>query len=202
MSATVTWADAVAAIGGIATPIAVLSFGFLLNKRIKRIEALEWRNQELTRTRLAFYREIAEPINDLLCYFTFIGGWKELTPPDVIQLKRRLDKTFYVAAPLFSEESAAAYGSFMAACFSTFGAWGQDARLRTGFRRRREHLADQWRTEWDELFEYQENRPIHEEELRHIAHLYSCVLSSLVADIKLLEPRHAYTDAPVVMNAG
>ena len=44
-----------------------------------------------------------------MCYLTFVGRWKQLTPPDVIALKRDLDRFFYPVAPLFSTPTAAAY---------------------------------------------------------------------------------------------
>lgn len=202
MLVAVTWTDAVTAIGGVATPVVVLVFGFVLNKRIKVIESLEWRNQELTRTRLALYREIAGPLNDLLCYFTFIGGWKDVAPPDVVRVKRHVDKVFYVASPLFGEASSAEYRGFMEACFSTFGGWGADARLKTGYVRRKEHFGGEWNQEWESLFTYDGGGPVEEAELNRIKARYSSLLAAFVRDIQLLDVRPEYVDAPVVLNAG
>src|SRR4051812_34034144 len=92
----VTWAEALTAVGAIVTPIAVAVIGYGISTQLKRIEERRWRSQELIAARLRFYREIAEPLNDLMCYFTFIGTWKEHTPPEVVAVKRALDRTFHV----------------------------------------------------------------------------------------------------------
>lgn len=106
MPENVTWAAALSALGSVITPFVVAAIGFLLSRQIKRVEARQWRNQELIAARLGYYREIAEPLNDLMCYFTFIGTWKELSPPQVIDRKRSLDRTFHTLAPFFSVEVA------------------------------------------------------------------------------------------------
>src|SRR5262245_64621297 len=108
------------------------------NDQLKKWEANQWRNQELIKARLEYYKVLVPKWNDLMCYFTFIGSCKDLAPPQVIEFKRTLDREFYCAAPLFSDGVLTAYNEFMGACFETFGSWGSNARLRTGFGRRRE----------------------------------------------------------------
>jgi hypothetical protein len=57
-------------------------------------------------------------MNDLMGYLTYIGRWKELTPPDVVATKRDADRPFYSIAPLFSESAVEAYQGFLDQCFN------------------------------------------------------------------------------------
>ena len=82
--------------------------GYKLNQRLRQYEAGQWRNQQLIKARLQYFGQLA-PMLNVMCYLTFVGRWKELTPPDVIALKRDLDRLFYPVAPLFSTPTAAAY---------------------------------------------------------------------------------------------
>lgn len=201
MPENVTWAAALSALGSVITPFVVAAIGFLLSRQIKRVEARQWRNQELIAARLGYYREIAEPVNDLMCYFTFIGTWKELSPPQVIDRKRSLDRTFHTLAPFFSVEVARSYDEFMGLCFETFGTWGADATLKTSFRRRRDVSHDVWRPEWESMFEHAGDRPVAPDELERIKSSYNEVLARLVGDIQLTIARTGYATARVVLNA-
>jgi hypothetical protein len=185
----------------ISVPIAVLLIGHSFNRRLKLWEANQWRNQELIKIRVAYYQAAAPKLNDLMCYFTFIGQWKALTPPEVLAIKRRLDREFYSALPLFSAECAAAYDSFITACFEMFGSWGQDARLRTGYVRRRDVLADDWQPEWERMFTYREDEVIGDEELHQIRKKYDAVLGALARDIELFEARDRYATELVTPEA-
>jgi hypothetical protein len=199
--AEVTWTAALSAIGAVTTPFAVAGIGFLLSRQLKRIEARQWRNQELIAARLGYYREIAEPLNDLMCYFTFIGSWKEWSPPEIIEIKRSLDKTFHTLVPFFSVEVANAYESFMGRCFKTFGRRGADARFNTSYRRRQSVGNQPWQAEWNALFMYSTADPMPDEEIVGFRDSYNDLLARLVGDIELTDARTNYATAQVVLNA-
>lgn len=199
--AEVTWAAGLSAIGAVTTPFAVAGIGCLLSRQLKRIEAHQWRSQELIAARLRYYREIAEPLNDLMCYFTFIGTWKQYRPVDIIEMKRSLDRTFHTLSPFFGVEVVVAYDKFMGLCFDTFGQWGTDARLRTSFRRRKSSSMVPWHDEWDTMFSYRVDDPVPPEELEQIKASYNEVLARLVGDIQLTDARTNYASASVVLNA-
>jgi hypothetical protein len=74
------------------TPIAVVAIGYFLNARLRSIEERRWLNQKVIEKRLALFESMAPKLNDLLCYFTYVGHWKELQPPRIIGLKREPDK--------------------------------------------------------------------------------------------------------------
>jgi hypothetical protein len=44
---------------------------------------------------------MAPKLNDLFCFFLCVGHFQEVTPPEALQRKRELDKTFFANAPLF-----------------------------------------------------------------------------------------------------
>jgi hypothetical protein len=175
-----------------AIPILVATLGYRLNRRLKLWEASQWRNQELIKARFEYYQLIAPLLNDLMCYLTFIGTWKEHSPPDVVAIKRDVDRHFSVALPIFSHDCSKAYEDFMSACFQTFGKWGEDAKLRTGFVRRQEAFSGVWRQEWNDMFTHAKDQPVLPEEQERVRHTYDKVLGVLAKDIQLLEPRERY----------
>ena len=73
--------EVIRTLSALAIPIVVAFLGYKLNRRAKELEVSQWRNQELIKARLSYYQSLAPRLNDLLCYFTFIGKWKELTHP-------------------------------------------------------------------------------------------------------------------------
>jgi hypothetical protein len=137
---------------GFLTPCLLAGLGIYIHRVTKRFEDSQWRSQKLVENRLEIYSDLAPYFNDLLCYFTFIGGWKELDPPSVISLKRVLDKKIHLAAPLFSDEFLSCCTQFQSLCFETYNAWGFDARLRTFSGPREAVLAEKWDPNWSNLF--------------------------------------------------
>ncbi|MFT3786329.1 MAG: hypothetical protein QM770_09195 [Tepidisphaeraceae bacterium] len=139
-------------IAAVLTPLSVIVFGYWLNGRLKQIEHLQWANQKVIEKRLSVFEEISPLLNDVLCYFTFVGGWKELTPLKVVRLKRQIDRIAYVNAPLFPRGFVEQYNAFIGLCFDSYSGWGADAKLRTLSERRAEAAGPAWRPEWDECF--------------------------------------------------
>jgi hypothetical protein len=134
------------------TPLIVLLFGLWISRSLKRLEHLQWTNQKITEKHIAVFEELAPLLNDLLCYFTFVGCWKDLTPPEVIKLKRKMDRIVHVNAPLFSKGFLNKYYDFTSACYGTYSGWGQDAKLRTLWERRKKAAGDSWDVKWGTCF--------------------------------------------------
>lgn len=146
------WLEIAKLVAGLLIPVALTFFGVYIHRITKRFEHLQWRSQKLIEKRLAIYDDLAPHFNDLLCYFTYVGCWKELNPPDVVALKRTLDKKVHLASPLFSPSFFAACGRFQSLCFETYTGWGRDALLRTQFLRRKEARPTDWKAEWENCF--------------------------------------------------
>lgn len=139
-------------VGGLITPAVLAGLGVYIHRVTKRFEHLQWRTQKLIEKRLAVYDDLAPCFNDLLCYFTYVGCWKELDPPSVVALKRTMDKKIHLAAPLFSPDFFGACTNFQNLCFETYGGWGKDALLRTHFERRKQARPSDWKVEWNGCF--------------------------------------------------
>ena len=75
------------------TPIAVAGLGIFLARASRRLEQVQWANQTVVTRRLELFADIAPDLNKLLCFATFVGGWKELEPAGIIAIKRRVDET-------------------------------------------------------------------------------------------------------------
>lgn len=149
-----TWnsLEIVKLVAGLLTPAALAILGVYLHQVSKRFEHLQWRSQKLIEKRLSVYDSLAPKLNDLYCYFTYVGGWRDMPPPSVVALKRTVDKQIHLAAPLFSQDFLKALTTFQETCFETFTGWGRDACLRTDFEQRKAHFPEGWQPEWDALF--------------------------------------------------
>lgn len=162
------------------------------------------RNGELLKARIEYYRLLAPDLNTLMCYITFIGRWRDLSPIEVIELKRRLDQNFYSAAPLFSDPVRDSYTAFEASCFSTFGEWGEDAKICSGAYRRRQAWRRKdvaWLSDWDSMFTKNDEDPIKSQELAHIRTAHDKLIAALVQDLDLTRARSEYTTSLVSLNA-
>src|SRR5947207_10773523 len=95
------------------TPLLVALFGFTINRNLQRLTAAQWRNQKAVERRLTFFDQVAPWLNDVYCYVLQVGNWKELSPFEVIGLKRKLDKAFYVNAALFPSPLLRRYITFI-----------------------------------------------------------------------------------------
>jgi hypothetical protein len=164
-------------LAGLLTPAALALFGIYIQRVTKRFEHLQWRSQKLIETRLKIYEDLAPQLNDLLCYFTYVGCWKDLDPSAVVALKRIIDKKIFLAAPLFSPSFFSVCMEFQSLCFATYTGWGRDAMLRTEFQRRQEARPKDWNTEWNDCFSSPASDP------EAIRNAYKKVMEAFAADI-------------------
>ena len=112
------------------TPITVAGLGVLFARASRRIEQVQWANQIVVTRRLDVFAELAPGLNQLLCFATFVGGWKEIQPKQAIAIKRRLDETMYANRVLFSEKLFVSYQQFMSTLFAMYATTDADAHLR------------------------------------------------------------------------
>lgn len=190
------WTDILTAVSSAAVPVVVVFLGIVLSRR-------QSRNAELLRVRLNYYQRLAPDLNRLLCYLTFIGTWRDESPAAIVALKRSLDSTFFVAAPLFSPAAEKAYKSFIDSAFRTFGEWGQDALINSSAYRRRQFWkgVGGWAAEWDSMFALADEEDISKASLERFQSLYDSLLSALVADTNIARTRPRYTTNRVSQNA-
>jgi hypothetical protein len=140
-----------------------------------------------------------------MCYMTFIGGWRDDSPVEIVKLKRRLDTNFNCAAPLFSPDVLRAYDELMKTSFATFGEWGADARIRSNAYRRRQAWRGKdesaWLPEWDTFFEYEDSVTISANDLKNYRQRYDQLIAATVRDLSLTRARAHYTTDLVSLNA-
>jgi hypothetical protein len=134
------------------TPLVVAIFGFFISRRLKQLDLQQWRSQKLIEKRLAVYDDLVPDLNRLFCYFTYVGDWRDINPPEVIAMKRSIDRKIYLATPLFSPSFFEKTTGFMQFCYKTFNDWGRDATLKTKFERRKQSRPNDWKAEWDHCF--------------------------------------------------
>jgi hypothetical protein len=148
--------EVVKIITGFATPIIVVVFGYKFNRTMQQLTGTQWANQKIIEKRIAVFDELAPHLNDIYCYIMFIGNWKEMTPVDIIQKKRLLDKKMYVNAALFSHNLITVYNNFMGVCFETYVGAGHDAKILTtiqsGDGNQRDAFSLEWKESWNDCF--------------------------------------------------
>jgi hypothetical protein len=188
------WTDVVQAVAAASVPVVLGIAGVVFTRR-QNLSA------ELLKARLDYYRTITPKLNLLMSYITFIGRWRDQSPADIIELKRKLDEEFFVAAPLFSREVLQAYNNLMALSFKTFGDWGQDARIVTSGYRRRESWRGEWDEAWDGYFAVPDNAEISRLTLRSYREKYDALLAAMVKDMEMTRARTKYTTEEAVLNA-
>ncbi|HUC22186.1 MAG TPA: hypothetical protein VMA73_05720 [Streptosporangiaceae bacterium] len=119
------------------TPLTVAALGVLLARTSRRIEQVQWANQTVVTRRLDIFAQLAPGLNQLLCFATFVGSWKDIQPGQAIAIKRQLDQTMYANKVLFSSQLFDAYHQFMSALFAMYATTGADALIRAP-------IASQW----------------------------------------------------------
>jgi hypothetical protein len=144
------------------TPLSVALIGVMLAVSTRRFERSRWLNQKLIEKRIELLSDALPKLNDLYCYFCWIGGWASFSPADMLQHKRDLDRLFHANQAFFSTPALAAYTSFADALFKTYTAPGVAARLRTGPTARHGdrsgEYSGKWNQKWDLMFAYEEER--------------------------------------------
>ncbi len=115
---------------GVLTPLTVVALGVVVARGTRRVEAVQEANKAVITRRLAVFDLVATKLNQLLCFATFVGRWKEISPDQALQLKRGVDEVMFANKPLFSDALFTAYQGFMACLFEMNSGANQDARIR------------------------------------------------------------------------
>ncbi len=111
-------------------PLALLGLGLIVARNTRRLDSFQHANQTVVARRHEIFAAIAPKLNQLLCFMAFVGRWKEITPPDVLNLKRDIDEVMYTNRLLFSDTLFATYQAFMARLFAMYATIDGDALIR------------------------------------------------------------------------
>lgn len=131
-------------------------------------------NQELVKKRLELYATYVPMANDVYCFMMTIGHFRKLTPDDMLDRKRDLDRFRHLYGPLFAgHELVDAYDAFIGDSFATFGGSGQPAKIRANPSRLAKQYGAAWNAGWNGSFD-----PANEPDGRaYIAHYDAFVLA-------------------------
>jgi hypothetical protein len=160
------------------TPIVLFGLGFIVNRAGQRVELARWSRQKVIERRLELFNEMGPDLNDLFCFFLRVGHFKDITPPDAIGRKRKLDRTFHSNRPLFSRDFGDRYQAFLDTCFVPFTGAGEPAKLRASADEQRlERGADRWEPRWEGMFVESET-PVEE-----IARTYDALMNAFAYEL-------------------
>lgn len=146
-------------------PAALIFISVWMDRRIKQFEHRQWTNQKVIEKRMEVYEKITPKLNDVMCYFLRVGTWKRHSPTEIVNLKRDLDQTAHIYAPLFPAEFLVLYNNFMRRCFVMFRGDGKDAQLCTEQKHYVEVYSGEWCEEWNDLF-VEETEAVKREDVR------------------------------------
>ncbi len=133
-------------------PIIIAFLVFRYNRIIKRLNKKHQTNQRIVEKRIEIYDRIGPKLNDILCFYCYSGNWKEITPIDIIRLKKELDKDIKIYTPLFSNDLSKKYIDFIHLCFVSFSGWEHKEKIKSLYEIRQEHNVE-WNDDWIQFFD-------------------------------------------------
>jgi hypothetical protein len=167
---------------GVLTPMSVAVLGALISRHMKRLDLAQWTNQKIIEKRIAVYDAIAPELNKLLCFHGFIGYWKTVSPVDMIEAKRELDKKVNIYRHVFEDDVYESYQKFIHALFETYTEKGHDAKILALIEGidgdRKTDCAFEWKEEWSALFLPHKAKPRNE-----IREIYLVLMSALTKSL-------------------
>ena len=138
----------VAAVGPVV--IAILAIRFSRLK--KRLSSQYETNQKLIQKRIEVYDRVGPKFNDIVSFFCYTGNWKDLTPEDIMTLKRDLDKEIQINMPHFSDELIEKYNALMQLCFVAFTGWEHNEKIKSLYELRKDNNPN-WKDDWIPFFD-------------------------------------------------
>lgn len=109
-------------------------------------------DQKITEKRLDIYDEIAGRLHDMLSFFSYTGNWEDISPYEILRVKRELDKELALYGPLFPDELIEKCHGFIKLCFISASGWEHDIKIKSLYELRQEHQTG-WDDEWIRYFD-------------------------------------------------
>ena len=162
------------------TPLVLIIIGYKVTQITEQGKNNEQWNQRIIEKRVEVYDRVGSKLNEIYCYFNYVGNWKETKPTDIITDKRILDKEMYTYRPLFSKKLFNAYNFFMDSAFKTGTGWGNDAKLRTTITFRKQYPRGcLWNDTWNSQFTEEKKNGI------NVHSAYEDLMSNVANDLGL-----------------
>lgn len=109
--------------------IITLITGFWIHRRLEKYKSKLLIDQSVIKHRAEVYFNIKGDLNTIYSYIKRVGNWKELTPDEIIDLKRKVDREIYCTKPFWSKGLINQYSNFINTCFETNRGHGKDAAI-------------------------------------------------------------------------
>ena len=133
-------------------PLVIIFLVIRYNKIIKALKEKHQTNQKTIEKRIEIYDRIGPKLNDVLSFFCYSGNWKELTPMDMMNVKRELDQEINTYAPVFSEDLRKKYMGFILLCYVSHSGWEHKEKIKSLYDLRQEHSLE-WKEDWIPYFD-------------------------------------------------
>jgi hypothetical protein len=133
-------------------PVLITLLVFRYKRIIKSLDHKYQANQKLIEKRIEIYDGIGPKLNDIFCFYCYNGNWKEITPAEILNTKKELDKEINISIPLFSNELNKKYSAFMYLCFISISGWEHEEKIKSFYELRQEHAVG-WKDEWMQFFD-------------------------------------------------
>lgn len=138
-------------IGDVAIPLSVFVVGALLARALEHLKRELQRKSFLIEKRWELYQDISEDLNKVFQFCTYVGGWKEWSPQEIIEAKRRLDSIVFASIPLLGCRFIDSYVAFSKACFDQKRGAGLHLQIRANEDRFKNEI-EAWTEEWSKFF--------------------------------------------------
>jgi hypothetical protein len=144
--------------------------GFVGHVALQSLDATTKRNDIIIKRRMDVYDRISPEIDDIYIYIRQVGYYKDITPVDILKIKRDIDKTVYSNIPYLSANFFAKYNSFMNIAFCTYNGVGEDAKIRQrydNYKESSEYIHKTWEPAWEKRFSGEKPKPEAEEVIQN-----------------------------------
>ena len=133
-------------------PIIIVFLIIRYKRIIKGLNEKQQTNQKLIEKRVEIYARIGPKLNDILDFFCYSGNWKDLTPIDMLRIKKELDQEINTYTPLFSGDLRKKYFGFIHLCFVSHSGWEHKEKIKSLYEIRQEHYVE-WNDDWIQFFD-------------------------------------------------
>jgi hypothetical protein len=123
-----------------------------LSSIFRKQDKLPGIHDKILEKRITVYAGIIAKLYDILCFYLYTGNWAEITPVDVIRLKRELDKDLNSYAPLIHDDLIRDIQEFNKLCFISVSGWEHDIKIKSSYELRERHQGV-WEDTWREYFD-------------------------------------------------
>jgi len=136
----------------ILTPVVFSVLAVRFSRIIKDMKKKQWSNHKIVEKRMEVYGRMAPKLNDLYCFYCYVGNWDRIMPEDILELKRDLDKDMDTYFSLFSDLLSKKYRGFMLLCFISASGWEHEMKIKSLYELRQQNCVN-WDDKWIPYFD-------------------------------------------------